>query len=518
MGKFENVPELRGTENYYEWRRQTEHGTNPFDYVKYASTCPRPLIPAAPTVTEQEGIRAWFKDDGVAKLIVLRKINSSVLTLIPDDVSITAREVWTTLAELYDRSDVSLQFSLCTHISTLQMKDAADAERYVASHVHANDRLARMGARPSDEDAIYALLRGLPRTGIWPVIRKNIETELERSEQLARTFAPGSFSAIPMTTYTFKHAAQTIVKEAMQIVNESPKPRPGSEYASSALPGGRGEVNPATGLRKTKNNPSGTPCTTPICVGRKRVDHDWNNCFQVGGGKAGQAPWQKSKGAGQGNTQVAAVATTTPAMADVTPQPTGTQTNVQVAVAAIPCPPTDGYFRDLSCAMIEEVGGDLASLAATVSSTILDSGTTTHLIRDSSFFWTFTRDSTVSMKTANQGSLGTEGYGDCVAILKLGDRRIRLRLEHCLYAPNAVVNLLSVGRMTERGWELRFKGGPSWCEMYHANEPLGSVDMRGQLCFLDVEFICPPNSPDSVITPGFTAFTPSALTWDLWHA
>ncbi|KIK15963.1 hypothetical protein PISMIDRAFT_16115 [Pisolithus microcarpus 441] len=47
MGKFENVPELRGTENYYEWRRQTEQlllgqgvynhvssGTNPFDYVK----------------------------------------------------------------------------------------------------------------------------------------------------------------------------------------------------------------------------------------------------------------------------------------------------------------------------------------------------------------------------------------------------------------------------------------------------------------------------------------------------
>lgn len=190
MGKFENVPELRGTENYYEWRRQTEqlllgqgvyghvsNGTNPFDFIKYASTCPCPLIPTAPTATEQEAIRAWFKDDGVAKSIILRKINSSVLTLIPDDVAITAREVWNTLSELYDRSDVSLQFSLRAHIATLEMKGAGDAEKYVASHTHANDRLARMGARPSEADTIYALLRGLPRTGIWPVIRKNIETE-----------------------------------------------------------------------------------------------------------------------------------------------------------------------------------------------------------------------------------------------------------------------------------------------------------------------------------------------------
>lgn len=115
----------------------------------------------------------------------------------------------------------------------------------------------------------------------------------------------------------------------------------------------------------------------------------------------------------------------------------------------------------------------------------------THLIRDPSFFWTFTQDSSVSMKTANQGSLDTKGYGDCMAVLKLGGRRIRLRLQHCLYAPNAVVNLLSVGRMVERGWDVRFRGGPSRCELAHEEVVLGSVDMKAQLCFLDIEFIRP---------------------------
>lgn len=98
------------------------------------------------------------------------------------------------------------------------------------------------------------------------------------------------------------------------------------------------------------------------------------------------------------------------------------------------------------------------------------------------------------MRTANQGSLSTEGYGECVAILKLGGKRIRLRLERCLYAPNAVVNLLSVGRMTECRWEVRFKGGPNRCELIHSNESLGCIDMRGQLCFLDVEFVHPPGT------------------------
>lgn len=80
-----------------------------------------------------------------------------------------------------------------------------------------------------------------------------------------------------------------------------------------------------------------------------------------------------------------------------------------------------------------------------------------------------------------------------------------------------MVNLLSVGRMVEHGWELRFKGDPSRCELLHGEESLGCIDMKGQLCFLDIEFVRPPVN-ESTGTSNFTAFTPSSLTWDLWHA
>ncbi|KAI6015532.1 hypothetical protein BKA83DRAFT_120572 [Pisolithus microcarpus] len=159
MGEFKNIPELQGTENYYEWLYICiSNGAHPFHYVKYTLTCLCPLILTALTTTEWEAMRMWFKDDGLVKLIVLRKINLSVLMLIPDNITITAREVWNTLTEVYDQANVSLQFSLSKRISTLQMKGATDAEKYVASHVHANDRLAHMGAKLSDADAINALL------------------------------------------------------------------------------------------------------------------------------------------------------------------------------------------------------------------------------------------------------------------------------------------------------------------------------------------------------------------------
>ncbi|KAF8545651.1 hypothetical protein OG21DRAFT_1428915, partial [Imleria badia] len=102
------------------------------------------------------------KSDGVVKSIVLRKINSTVMSLIPDDITITARQVWQTLSSLYEQNDISLQYSIRNQIRGLCMKGAPNTEKYVAAHTAANERLARMGAHPSNSDAIYALLRGLP--------------------------------------------------------------------------------------------------------------------------------------------------------------------------------------------------------------------------------------------------------------------------------------------------------------------------------------------------------------------
>ena len=91
MGKFDRVPKLVGTENYYEWRRQTENlllgdgiynhvsnGTNPDEWVTYASYMPMPCFLGSQTSLEREQMIEWSKNDGVAKSIILRKINLTV--------------------------------------------------------------------------------------------------------------------------------------------------------------------------------------------------------------------------------------------------------------------------------------------------------------------------------------------------------------------------------------------------------------------------------------------------------
>lgn len=83
------------------------------------------------------------------------------------------------LGSLYDRNNITLQFSIQSQIISLKMKGVPDVEKYIAVHTTANERLACMGVWLSQVDAIYALLWGLPSSGLWPLIRKAIELEMQ---------------------------------------------------------------------------------------------------------------------------------------------------------------------------------------------------------------------------------------------------------------------------------------------------------------------------------------------------
>ena len=100
MGKFENVPELMGMENYYEWHWQTEHlllgegvynhvsnGTDPTNFVRFMVEMPQPIVHSRPSTYEKEEIQTWIKDDGLAKSIILWKVSSTILSIIPDDIT-----------------------------------------------------------------------------------------------------------------------------------------------------------------------------------------------------------------------------------------------------------------------------------------------------------------------------------------------------------------------------------------------------------------------------------------------
>lgn len=345
------------------------------------------------------------------------------------------------------------------------MQSTANAEKYVAAHTAANECLARMGVRPPEGDAIYALLRGLPSSGLWPLVRKTIELEMQQNAQALQTYEAtmGVGASLPFNThirgmnmappntlslrfsvtnpflalmrsavlvrpYIFQDAASTIISEATQMLQESGPPRPGSEYVNVAQSPRGDNINLETGLRKTKNNPSGTYCT-PGCAPQKRCDHDTRHCYGVGGGMEGQAPCQKAK---KENKEKQAVANSiTPITATATettngciPPPCTTPTTTNgiptagTVAAAISTPPTDHHFHKLSCVAVESLTPpEIVALSHAAITTILDSGATGYPIHDRSYFRSYVPDRSVQMKT-----LETEGHGDCVALLTLGDK------------------------------------------------------------------------------------------------
>ena len=196
--------------------------------------------------------------------------------------------------------------------------------------------------------------------------------------------------------------------------------------------------------------------------------------------------------------------------------------------------PSTDHRCDLSCTGIIE-DKPYSKLACLMTphtfTTILDSGMTSHLIKDRGYFLDFTQEDRPPVKTANHGNLLTTGCRTCVVEITLGGLTYRVTLKDCLHALGGVLNLLSVGWVLQKGWDCDFKGsnansGPHCCLSYHG-EALGEIPMTRNLCYLNICFLHPDELSSgpklhreiTVLVNGETAaFTIITISWDVWHA
>src|SRR5882762_294726 len=129
---------------------------------------------------------------------------------------------------------------------------------------------------------------------------------------------------------------------------------------------------------------------------------------------------------------------------------------------------------------------------------LLDSGCTSHVVRDQALFRDYAEKS-ISVGTANCGSLDALGSGDVEFRYPFGDRFVIFTMRGCLYAPTAPINLLSVGTLVERGMSCLFSPGGITKLFFpddHPNFPgltfLAAVSHR--LSFLRLVFLSPVES------------------------
>ena len=494
--KLDHIELLTGPSNFESWKRgisQVLQGEGYWGHVEgdedVYSAFPIDAAPNVPTAAstpdEITAYREWWKVDSKTRTIVERRITPVTLALLPQGVTVTARDVWEALKTLYSRRDVMSQFELRDRLSNAKLKDHRDLDRYIGEFKTGRLCFIDMGIPYSEYDMVHSIIRGLPSTGSWAhfsmLITQNTQDHIDSQSHAVVKAAPDTL---------LNRVISRLVIECQRIEASKPagKSGPNSEYCNHA--GNSNEI-----IHKHEKNPDGV-----ICSNCSKRSHDGAHCFAKGGGMEGQGP--KSKPKTKGKAELTAVAATT-----ATPAPD-------------PDPPSTAYLGDLSCAAMDEPSIEemCALLAAGGNSTnCLDSGTSSHLFKDRNVFWTYNVTQARAMRTANHGVLQTEASGDCLVRFTLKGVTTTVKLRDCLHAPSACINLLSVGRMTATGSKVGCTFADGKFQIVKKNPDGSHVDIyegvqtNNKLYFVELEFVLPPNPVET------TFFAKVPETMDLWH-
>ena len=492
--KLDHIELLTGASNFDGWKHgisQVLQGEGYWGHVEgdadIYSAFPIEAEPVAPTVVstpdEITAYHDWWKADSKACTIVERRITPVILSLLPQGVTVTARNVWESLASLYSQRDIMSQFELQDRLANAKLKDHQDLDQYIGEFKTGRLHFIEMGIPYSEYDMVHSIIRGLPTTGSWAhfsmLITQNTQDHIDSQTHAVVKAAPDTLlnRVISRLVIECQHI------EASKLAGKS---GPNSEYCSHA--GTSSDV-----IHKHEKSPDGV-----ICSNCGKRSHDGLHCFAKGGGMEGQGPKSKSKPKAKAELTAVAATTTTP---DANP-------------------PSTAYLGDLSCAVIDGLSAEEMSAllaAGGNSANCLDSGTSSHLLKDQDVFWTYNVTQAQAMRTANHGVLQTEASGDCLVRFTLKGVTTTVKLRDCLHAPSACINLLLVGRMTAAGSKVGCVFDDGKFQIVKKNSDgtrtdiCEGIQMNNKLYFVDLEFVLPPHPVETVL------FAKVTETMDLWH-
>ena len=137
------------------------------------------------------------------------------------------------------------------------------------------------------------------------------------------------------------------------------------------------------------------------------------------------------------------------------------------------------------------------------------------------------------VKTANCGYLETLARGTAHFRVSSGERSVVFVMHDCLHAPDAPINLVSVGALTEKGIICLFAKDSTTISLPATHPTLSSFSFNAvvlhRLSFLNCDFVLPPASPSAPLsnpvsplgnlsdTALAAVFPQVTLTLDLWH-
>jgi Reverse transcriptase (RNA-dependent DNA polymerase)/gag-polypeptide of LTR copia-type/GAG-pre-integrase domain len=451
---------LRGYENYISWKTLMEAHGKPKGLHKYWGneiTIPKPTpsisdTPSTPSTapstatsiptpvhsTKPSELEYELRESVALSSILINVVDISGSGLNPSG---TSHEAWKLLLDQYGKTSDRARNMREEALASCKLIEGGKVAGE-GGHIEKMRTLRKLandtGADIQDSRFITKLLDSFPES--WDAV-------------ITPMYSETNLSTVIMNLTT--HAERLAIRDARTKPELSVDTVKALETTIMAL---------QTEMKSLKSNPSrGTPnpnkahlkCSNTVYCGK--TGHLIEDCFQQGGGKAGQyPPWWKGKRSQTPSVPSANLATSSIADGAVT-------TGSHYALSA------SFNIKDIEQVIAQNIPVERKIALAVAenpktldmgSACVADSGCTTYFFKSREAFSSYTALEKAAGQSSKEGTNFT--------VLGMGTVQIKVvhnGLEHtltfgnALHAPDVTANLISISRLDLAGWDIVFGGG-----------------------------------------------------------
>jgi hypothetical protein len=480
---------------------------------------PLPILSSTSSVRDIEDSNRWWGEDNITQHILISRLGVIPRGLLPTSslATRTALSIYQLLRQYYG----TCNFADCTELlSSLHNSTCVTGrvQEFVSKWRTGLSKLQSANFGFNVKICISLFVRGLPSIPAFNSLRADLP---RRIAVIAHDQDYGAFISLTEAVLEL----DTIFRPTSQ--SQPPRQPCPSSNVSVPASGLSSSTAPDPSSRTSKKE---LTCSNCKSRGLRNIGHTDGTCFQPGGGMEGRREeYMSNKGRIHAMLaeclENAFLISDQPLPSDPSSPPTSPPLP-PILDDAVLLPPTanlcvssflansdlrdDLYYRCDSKLRfpIAFTSANFQSTAllsmVTLFNALLDSGCTHHIVRDRALFRNY-RARSISVGTANCGSLDALGSGDVEFRYPFGDRFIVFTLRGCLHAPSAPINLLSVGALVERGMSCLFSPGGitkvSYPSDHHKFPGFAfSATVSNRLSFLKLDFIS-PDTPEPLACP-----------------
>src|SRR6266550_3277062 len=334
----------------------------------------------------EEALDEYERKEASVREVIYETISQSMFLQIKNEP--TASKLWSKLVSIMQEKGDLIQVSILTKLQTMICLADDDVRAHLGKMKELKEQLEGMGAPVSDPSFAAMIRKSLP-----PCYRPLLQTL-------------SAAARINNKTLTSDQIITSVHKEADELVVQKEADKAAENAAMIAAYAKKKEQS-----QKKK------------CSNCKKTGHMKEECFRKGGGKEGQAPWDKKK-----KDEAKANAAST---------------------------------EDVSLAVTYSPSELLEALGATPATTIaiMDCGATQHFTPNRSDLLNFTEIEPRPIRAANGQVLQATGRGDLGILfpMKNGQKPVKATLRGVYYSPDFTFTLISVGTMVKKGFRVVFE-------------------------------------------------------------